>query len=200
MGTMRAMKKVLSAAIISLLVFAPRVFGQAGASSSTGAGAFPNTLGTKLRKLAGSTDDFVEMTDLTDHGGLPSQPQGANLQYWEWRADGLYFLGATQDTQIRLRYETAYPAFVDGTSAVLIRDAIEPIAFFTAALAAGARGAPKRRAGMMPERMRWKICCCERRIASSTRGDEDGHIPGDRATARLCKPSGDLPLFLSMKK
>ncbi len=91
----------------------------------------------------GSSDDFVEMTDLTDHGGLPSQPQGANLQYWEWRADGLYFLGATQDTQIRLRYEMAYPAFVDGTSAVLVRDAIEPIAFFTAALAAGARGAPQ---------------------------------------------------------
>ena len=53
----------------------------------------------------GSCDDFVEMTDLTNHGGLPSLPQGLNLQYWEWRADGLYFLGATQDTQIRLRYE-----------------------------------------------------------------------------------------------
>jgi hypothetical protein len=91
----------------------------------------------------GSSDDFVEMTDLTGHGGLPSQPQGLNLQYWEWRADGLYFLGATQDTQIRLRYEKAYPAFVDGTSAVLIRDAIEPIAYFTAAMAAGARGAPQ---------------------------------------------------------
>src|ERR1700726_231021 len=51
----------------------------------------------------GSSDDFVEMTDLTDHGGLPSQPQGMNLQYWEWRADGLYFLGAPPDPQLRLR-------------------------------------------------------------------------------------------------
>src|ERR1700730_6932356 len=50
--TMRAMKKAFLAATITLLVFAPRGFGQAGASSSTGAGAFPNTLGTKLRKLA----------------------------------------------------------------------------------------------------------------------------------------------------
>lgn len=90
-----------------------------------------------------SSDDFVEMTDLTNHGGLPSQPQGLNLQYWEWRADGLYFLGATQDTQIRLRYEKALPAFVDGTSSVLIRDAIEAIAYFTAAMAAAARGAPQ---------------------------------------------------------
>ncbi|HUJ48724.1 MAG TPA: hypothetical protein VLW25_00940 [Bryobacteraceae bacterium] len=91
----------------------------------------------------GSSDDFVEMTDLTNHGGLPSQPQGLNLQYWEWRADGLYFLGATQDTQLRLRYEKALAAFVDGTSPVLIRDAIEPIAYFTAAMAAAARGAPQ---------------------------------------------------------
>ena len=50
---------------------------------------------------------------LTNHGGLPSQPQGLDLQYWEWRADGLYFLGATQDTQIRLRYQKAFPDIVD---------------------------------------------------------------------------------------
>jgi hypothetical protein len=118
--------------------------------SITDATAPPNQLPPNLlvplklwERPNGSSDDFVEMTDLTDHGGLPSQPQGLNLQYWEWRADGLYFLGATQDTQIRLRYETAYPALVDGTSAVLIRDAIEPIAYFTAAMAAAARGAPQ---------------------------------------------------------
>lgn len=118
--------------------------------SITDATAPPNQLPPDLlapmklwERANGSSDDFVEMTDLTGHGGLPSQPQGMNLQYWEWRADGIYFLGATQDTQIRLRYEKAYPAFVDGTSSVLIRDALEPIAFFTAALAAGARGAPE---------------------------------------------------------
>ncbi len=47
------MKKLLLFAIISLLL-APCAFGQAGASSSTGVGAFPNTLGMKLRKLAAS--------------------------------------------------------------------------------------------------------------------------------------------------
>ena len=45
------MKKLLLPAIISLLL-APCAFGQSGASSSTGVGAFPNTLGMKLRKLA----------------------------------------------------------------------------------------------------------------------------------------------------
>ena len=150
----RALANIQSASFLSddvlLVVPAVTATDPSVQVSITDATAPPNQLPTNLlaplkvwERPNGSSDDFVEMTDLTDHGGLPSQPQGLNLQYWEWRADGLYFLGATQDTQIRLRYETAYPAFVDGTSAVLIRDAIEPIAFFTAALAAGARGAPQ---------------------------------------------------------
>lgn len=46
------MKKLFLVAAISLLLMAPRAFGQAGASSSTAVGSFPNTLGMKLRKLA----------------------------------------------------------------------------------------------------------------------------------------------------
>ena len=68
--------------------------------------------------------------------------QDVTLSVWEWRADGLYFLGATQDTQIRLRYVKAYPDFTDATSPVLIRNAQEAIAYATAALAAWARGSP----------------------------------------------------------
>src|ERR1700692_1929268 len=78
--------------------------------SITDATAPPNQLPTDLlvplklwERANGSSDDFGEMNDLTTHGGLPSQPQGMELEYWEWRADGLYFIGATQDTQIRLR-------------------------------------------------------------------------------------------------
>src|SRR6266852_1244184 len=84
---------------------------------------------------AGAGADFVEMADLSDQGGLPSQPQGPALQVWEWRADGIYFLGATQDTQVRLRYRKAFPDLVDGTSPVLIRNAQEVLAFFAAAMA-----------------------------------------------------------------
>jgi hypothetical protein len=90
-----------------------------------------------------SSDDFIEMTDMTDHDGLPSEPQGQTLRYWEWRADGLYFLGATQDTQIRLRYQKSYPDFTDATSVVLIRNAQEALAYATAAMAGAARGAPQ---------------------------------------------------------
>jgi lysophospholipase L1-like esterase len=46
------MKKLFLASILSLLLLASSAFGQAGAASSTAVGAFPNTLGVKLRKLA----------------------------------------------------------------------------------------------------------------------------------------------------
>ena len=91
----------------------------------------------------GSSDDFMEMTDLTDRGGLPSEPQGQTLRFWEWRADGLYFLGATQGTQIRLRYQKSYPDLTDSTSPVLIRQAQEALAYTAAAMAGAARGAPQ---------------------------------------------------------
>jgi hypothetical protein len=109
----------------------------------------PNQLPTDLlvpvklwERANGSSDDFAEMVDLTRHGGLPSRPQDIVLSVWEWRADGLYFLGATQDTQIRLRYLKAFPDFTDATSPVLIRNAQEAIAYATAALAGWARGSP----------------------------------------------------------
>ena len=67
----------------------------------------PNQLPTDLlvpldlwERANGSSDDFVEMVDLSLRGGLPSMEQGPTLQYWEWRQDGLCFCGATQDTQI----------------------------------------------------------------------------------------------------
>jgi hypothetical protein len=115
--------------------------------SITDATAPPNQLPTDLlvplklwERPNCSTDDFVEMTDLTNHGGLPSQAQDVDLEFWEWRADGLYFIGATQDTQIRLRYQRTYPDLVDATSPVLVRNAQEAIGYFTAAMASAARG------------------------------------------------------------
>jgi hypothetical protein len=89
-----------------------------------------------------SSDDFVQMIDVTATGGLPAIGQGITLDVWEWRADGLWFVGATQDTQIRLRYQKSFPDFSDGTSVVLIRNAQEAIAYSGAAMAALARGSP----------------------------------------------------------
>ena len=106
----------------------------------------PSDLLVPLRlweRPSGSTGDFTEMDDLSDQGGLPSQAQGPTLQFWEWRADGIYMLGATQDTQVRLRYRKAFPDLIDGSSPVLIRNAQEALAFFAAAMASAARGAPQ---------------------------------------------------------
>jgi len=118
--------------------------------SITDATAPPNQLPPDLlvpvklwERRNGSSDDFMEMTDLTDHDGLPSEPQGQTLRFWEWRADGLYFLGATQGTQIRLRYQKSYPDLTDLTSPVLIRQAQEALAYTAAAMAGAARGAPQ---------------------------------------------------------
>ena len=117
--------------------------------SITDATAPPNQLPTDLlvpvkiwERPNGSTDDFLEMVDLSQHGGLPSRVQDMTLSVWEWRADGIYFIGATQDTQIRLRYSKAYPDLTDATSPVLVRNAQEAIAYGTAALAAWSRGSP----------------------------------------------------------
>ena len=117
--------------------------------SITDATAPPNQLPTDLlfplklwERPNGSTQDFVEMVDLSQHGGLPSRAQDVTLSVWEWRADGIYFLGATQDTQIRLRYLKAFPDLTDATSPVLVRYAQEAIAYASAALAGWARGSP----------------------------------------------------------
>ena len=117
--------------------------------SITDATAPPNQLPADLlvpvklwERANGSSDDFAEIVDLTRHGGLPSRMQDVVLSVWEWRADGIYFLGATQDAQIRLRYLKAFPDFTDATSPVLIRNAQEAIAYATAALAGWARGSP----------------------------------------------------------
>ena len=115
--------------------------------SITDASAPPNQLPTDLlvplklwERPNGSSDDFAEMIDLTRHGGLPSREQDLVLSVWEWRADGLWFVGAMQDTQIRLRYLKAYPDFTDATSPVLVRNSQEALAYATAALAGWARG------------------------------------------------------------
>jgi hypothetical protein len=82
--------------------------------------------------------DFVEMVDLSQHDGLPSRAQGLALSVWEWRADGVYFLGATQADSPPLSKSVS--DFTDATSPVLVRNALEAIAYATAALAGWARG------------------------------------------------------------
>jgi hypothetical protein len=109
----------------------------------------PNQLPTDLlvpvklwERAAGSGDDFAEMADLTAHGGLPSRPQGAALDCWEWRGDGIYLCGALADREVRIRYQRAYPDLSDAQSPILVRNAQDALAFLAAAMAAMSRGSP----------------------------------------------------------
>ena len=118
-------------------------------TSLTDATEPPNQLPTdvlvalKLWELPdGSSDNLVETVDLTRLGGLPSRAQDSTLSVWEWCADGIYFLGATQDTQIRLRYLKACPDHTDSRSPVLGTQFTGSIAYATAALAGSPDLAP----------------------------------------------------------
>ncbi len=90
----------------------------------------------------GSAQDFQEMSDMTRKGGLPSRFQEQVLGVWEWRGDGIYFIGALQDTQIRLRYRASFLDLADGTSTIQIRDSVDCLALLTAAFAGASRGSP----------------------------------------------------------
>lgn len=89
-----------------------------------------------------SGNDFQDMTDLTDEGGLPALPQGNQLVFWEWRGDSLNFIGATQDTQIRIRYQAMSPDVTSAASSILLRNGQNTMALLTAAMAGLSRGSP----------------------------------------------------------
>lgn len=91
---------------------------------------------------SGTGVEFFPMYDCTNDGGLPPREQVQNLLDWEWRQDAIYFVGATQDVQIRLRYQGSLPVLQDGMSTILIRNAQEVCAYYTAAQASGAKGSP----------------------------------------------------------
>lgn len=118
--------------------------------SVTDATAPPNQLPVDLiqpvklwERQAGSSESFTEMIDLTESDGLPSEPQGQTLIYWEWRSDGIYFLGALQDTQIRMRYMKMLVDPSSPASQILIRNAVDAVAMVVAAVVANSRGVPQ---------------------------------------------------------
>lgn len=95
-------------------------------------------------RMGGSSDNFVDMTDRTSKGGLPSWGQGStSLIYWEWREDGLCFTGATSDVQLRLRYQKMLLAVSDPTASIAVRNGQNYLTFQTAYLAARSKGSPR---------------------------------------------------------
>ena len=105
----------------------------------------PNTLPVDMmnpfrlweRQYGIQAADFVEMVDRTGKGGLPSIEQSPTcLIYWEWREDGLAFLGSLMDIQIRMRFLKMLANVSDGTAQVLVRNGINFLIYKTSYLAA----------------------------------------------------------------
>lgn len=88
-------------------------------------------------RLNGTSFGFVEMDDRSAKGGLPAAlGQGSTaLLYWEWRDDGLAFLGATSDVQIRMRYQKMLMPASDPTASIGVRNGVNYLTYQTAFLA-----------------------------------------------------------------
>lgn len=90
-------------------------------------------------QAGGSSDIFTPMEKIT--GGLPNFQPSSFLRMWEWRADAIQLLGATQEVTVRVRYEKSLPVIVLGTDPLQIRSSIDPLAYAVTAMAARSRGA-----------------------------------------------------------
>jgi hypothetical protein len=88
-----------------------------------------------------TTDVFVPMEKFTSGGSMLNLQPSTYLHLWEWREDQVNLIGATQPITVRIRYEKVLPLLTLGTDPVQIRNATDPLAFATAALAARSRGA-----------------------------------------------------------
>lgn len=85
-------------------------------------------------------------------GGLPNRKPDQHLEFYEQLADGLQFLGVTQNTVVKLRYQRAAPALTaDEESRVRIRDSQDALAALTVAMAARSRGVRALVADMLTE-------------------------------------------------
>jgi hypothetical protein len=116
--------------------------------SNDGYNSFPNpylpaNLMIPLRlweRPTGTIQDYIEMQPVND--GLPSRPQSATLQQFDWRGEAIYFVGANQLNDIRLRFLQFFPDLADGTSIVLIPWSDRALSFLMGRTWGAARGSP----------------------------------------------------------
>lgn len=91
-------------------------------------------------RQTGSQNNFSPVVDLTNDGGLPSRAQGQFLGVFEWAGDELVFIGATQDQDIKIRYQRSLPAVANGQSNLLVLNSEDFHAYAVATLCDASRG------------------------------------------------------------
>lgn len=90
-------------------------------------------------RMNGSNDIFLDMAETAD--GLPGRSKGAWNMEWEWRGDALWFVGATQANDIRMRYEKFLPDIdAAGSALVPLMYCARTLALYVAAEFCASRG------------------------------------------------------------
>jgi hypothetical protein len=93
------------------------------------------------RATSHTTGVFVPMEKFASGGGMLNLQPSGRLRLWEWRADKVNLIGASQAITVRIRYEKVLPLLTLGTHPVQSRSATDPLGFATAGLAQDLLGA-----------------------------------------------------------
>ena len=116
---------------------------------------YPNGVGTSFSSTPALPSDLIlplklweRQTGTTDQAAPLKQPnagllpfsQDLYLRQWEWEADGIRTLGATQSLDLKLKYEKHLPKLVSPTDPVPIRGVVNAAAYFCALIFAEGRG------------------------------------------------------------
>lgn len=133
----------------------------------------------------GSTENWVVMVQR--QGGLPSTVPGSRFRIWEWRQDGLYMPGATQENDIRLRYTGSHATFVTPNDALYFRGATGAIAYKTVATYMGSKN-PQAATQAMSEAMSRVIQLCSRSARMKQREYIDRRNYGNPRGGRVFVP------------
>lgn len=94
-----------------------------------------------FERISTGTADLLGFVPMKPVDVLPNVPRAGYNGVFAWYEDGLNLLGATSILDIRLRYFVGFSAITDATSVINVRGAMDPIAYWTAFLAASSRGA-----------------------------------------------------------
>lgn len=102
--------------------------------------ALPSSLRVPLdlwERTTGGLEQWLPLKEYPD--GLPSIAQGYRLRMWEWRSEQIWMPGATQENDLKLRFESDVAQFATVNDTIMIRGATDPIANYLAALFVNSR-------------------------------------------------------------
>ena len=87
-----------------------------------------------------TSSPFRQMRPTND--GLPTISQSGAIRFWDWKGDTLYFPGATQSNDLRIRYWSFLADLATVNDSVLIFDAANCLAHKLGKQFGSARGSP----------------------------------------------------------